>query len=129
MIIINVWGEKGTIETIAGAAALVSTSDMEGFPNTFLEAWASGTPVVSLNIDPDNVIKEKGLGFVSGTTERAASDIRTLFRSPELFDSLSQRARLYAQDAHGEASVVRVFEAAVQRKTFGSQFTGEGYSK
>ncbi|HMF58718.1 MAG TPA: glycosyltransferase family 4 protein, partial [Vicinamibacterales bacterium] len=32
-------------QIIADAAMLLSTSDAEGFPNTFLEAWSSGTPV------------------------------------------------------------------------------------
>ena len=44
------------IEVIAGASLLLSTSEGEGFPSVFLEAWASGTPVVSLKIDPDDAI-------------------------------------------------------------------------
>jgi glycosyltransferase involved in cell wall biosynthesis len=44
---------RGGVRRISeNAACLCSTSDVEGFPNTFLEAWSHGVPVVS-TIDPD----------------------------------------------------------------------------
>lgn len=48
---------------IRKAKALISTSPMEGFPIVFLEAWACGVPVVSLKVDPGNVIKNHNLGY------------------------------------------------------------------
>ena len=50
------------LELMERAVAVVSTSGFEGMPNVFLEAWAHGTPVLSLNHDPDEIITRHQLG-------------------------------------------------------------------
>ena len=98
---------------IANAAVLLSTADGEGFPNTFLQAWSSGTPVVSLSIDPDRVIERLKLGVVSGNVENTIMHIRRLLASPERREEIAARARKYVETAHDETVVVAAFESAL----------------
>jgi glycosyltransferase involved in cell wall biosynthesis len=98
---------------IANAAMLLSTSDGEGFPNTFLQAWAHGTPVVSLKVDPDDIISRHHVGTVPGTLDRAAAHITTLIASPQERDEIAVRSRRYITSAHSEAVVTTAFMQAV----------------
>ncbi|HNR16303.1 MAG TPA: glycosyltransferase [Chitinophagaceae bacterium] len=67
-----------TLQMIANAKALINTSKFEGFPNIFLEAWAAGVPVISLNVNPGNVITEFGLGiYCEGSIEKMRDCINT----------------------------------------------------
>ena len=103
---------------IAEAAALLSTSDEEGFPNTFLQAWSSGTPVISLKIDPDHVIERRGLGAVSGDINTAVSALRNLIQRPDERERIAQRARRYVEEYHSAAAVTAVFNQAVSGASF-----------
>ncbi len=61
-------GALGIEETngfIKNALFLVHTCAPEGFPNVFLQAWAFGKPVISLNYDPSSVIVNNRLGAYS----------------------------------------------------------------
>ena len=40
----------------ANAKAYVNTSEQEGFPNTFIQAAMNKTPIISLNVNPDNFL-------------------------------------------------------------------------
>jgi glycosyltransferase involved in cell wall biosynthesis len=52
------------------ARLLVATSRVEGFPNTYLQAWAHGAPVVAF-LDPDEILSSNELG-------RAVTDMNTM---------------------------------------------------
>jgi glycosyltransferase involved in cell wall biosynthesis len=78
------------------ASIFVNTSRIEGFPNTFIQAWAHRVPVVSLTVDPDGIIQNEKLGFRSGTFKQLISDVITLLNDEKLRTSLGGNARKMA---------------------------------
>ena len=103
------------LEVIANASILLSTSELEGFPSTFLEAWSVGTPVVSLKIDPDRIIQRQKLGAVPENVEGAVSYIKAFMESPQRREEMAVRARRYVAEACSEAAVTTAFECALKR--------------
>ncbi len=87
------------------ASLLCNTSDYEGFPNTFLEAWSHGLPVVS-SFDPDGVIERHQLGLVAPDSTALAAGIRTLLDSPDDYERRSRQARRYYEENHTMESVL-----------------------
>ena len=88
-------------ERLARAVALVSTSSVEGWPNTYLEAWSHGVPVLTLLCDPDGVISERGLGVAAnGSWERFVNAARSLWDTRHNRAELAQRTRTYIRDVH-----------------------------
>ncbi len=75
---------------ISRAKVLVCTSEYEGFPNTFLQAWSKGVPVVS-TVDPNHVIDTYNLGFVIDSPATLSNAISRLLNDSELYHS-KQRA-------------------------------------
>jgi glycosyltransferase involved in cell wall biosynthesis len=105
---------------IAEAAVLLCTSDQEGFPNTFLQAWSHGTPVVTLRVDPDRVIRQLKLGSVTGTVEATVEHLQRLLKSPQDREGIATRARQYILDHHSAEVVVKMFDDAT-RHAFSSR--------
>lgn len=91
-----------------GAVALVNTSDFEGFPNTFIQAWLRGVPVVSLSVDPDGTLSRGGLGFVARTEERLAAQVERLLDDRALAERIGTRCRAHAERHHSMRNADRV---------------------
>jgi glycosyltransferase involved in cell wall biosynthesis len=102
------------LRIITDAALFLSTADEEGFPNTFLQAWCGGTPVISLGIDPGGVIERHGLGLVAANVESAVAAIRSLVTSLQRRQAVGARARQYIAENHSETAVINAFERAIQ---------------
>jgi len=91
------------------ASVMCCTSDFEGFPNTFLEAWSYGLPVVS-TFDPDNLIAERGLGKVGKDIIELADGIHELLDIYEQWRKSSQSAREYYLENHVLNKTMEQFE-------------------
>jgi glycosyltransferase involved in cell wall biosynthesis len=91
------------------ASILCCTSHYEGFPNTFLEAWSHGVPVVS-TVDPDGVIVRHGLGRVATSKVEISREIRSLLESEANYDAICQHSRDYFLNHHTLDSSMKKFQ-------------------
>jgi glycosyltransferase involved in cell wall biosynthesis len=92
------------------ATALCCTSPVEGFPNTFLEAWSRGVPTVS-TVDPDDLVARRGLGGLGATAPELGAVLTRLHASSSEWSECSRRARAYYLAHHTVGAVVDAYEA------------------
>lgn len=84
-------------ELIARASVFVNTSaNYESTPNTFVQSWLRETPVVTLNHDPDDIIKDNQIGFHSQSVGQMARDIEVLITDSALRFEMATKGRAYA---------------------------------
>jgi glycosyltransferase involved in cell wall biosynthesis len=97
----------------AGARVFVNTSDTEGFPNSYLQAWIRGTPVVAF-FDPDGVIQREQLGFAVSSLNEMQNQVSALVSNPSLWTQTSTRCKQYVASRYAEDQIVapylRMFE-------------------
>ncbi len=105
-------------EYYRGARALLNTSDFEGFPNTYLHAWAHGVPVITIGVDPDRIIVTHGIGIVAGTFESFVEALRTFRPDAETRAAFSARSLAYVRANHDIRDrgddYIRLFESLLR---------------
>lgn len=87
------------------ARLLVNTSDIEGFPNVYLQAWVRGMPVVTL-IDPDGVIARERLGVAVNSSASIPDAVKSLLEHPAAWQAASDRCRAFMDREYGEDNVL-----------------------
>jgi glycosyltransferase involved in cell wall biosynthesis len=95
-------------ELYGRASVLVNTSDVEGFPNSYLQAWVRGVPVITL-IDPDGVIRREGLGVAVSSPDNLAGAVRGLLHNRAAWQAASDRCLAYMAREYGEDQVLPAY--------------------
>lgn len=98
------------------ATLLVCTSTMEGFPNTFLQAWSLGVPVVS-TFDPDGTIEKHGIGRHCTTLCDMIEGVRDLLPNGTLYEEISGRSIEYVKQNHSQEVVSARYRELIERVT------------
>lgn len=92
------------------AKILVNTSDSEGFPNTFIQAAKHATPILSLNVNPDNFLDKYNCGInAKGDINKMADSLASLFEGDRLSE-LGQNARKYVKKCHDISGIVEQYK-------------------
>lgn len=81
------------------AKLLICTSTIEGFPNTFLQAWSRGIPIVS-TVDPDRLIERLELGRHCSTVDEMVSAVRKILSDESLRIKTGEKAADYVKNNH-----------------------------
>jgi len=94
------------------ARVFANTSSIEGFPNTYLQAWANGVPVVAF-IDPQGLLSRLKLGQAVSETPGMIRAVASFARDPLAWEGVSRRSRKYMDDSYNESRVLAPYVEAL----------------
>lgn len=83
------------------AKIFINTSEYEGFPNTFLQAGIAKTPILSLNVNPDEFINKYNCGFFcENDFDKLVENANILINNKEEWDEKSGNVLNYVKENH-----------------------------
>lgn len=97
---IDIKGElsyKETLHWFDKAKVLVNTSSEEGMPNTFIQAWMKKVLVLSLKVDPDQLLEYGKLGYTfNDDVEQLKDFLQNYISNTDLYKPICDAASHYA---------------------------------
>jgi glycosyltransferase involved in cell wall biosynthesis len=94
------------------ANLLVNTSDFEGFPNTFLQAWARGIPTVSF-VNSGAKDEQGAIGFIANDLDEMQETVARLSADAVAWSRESKRCLKYFRANHSMPAVITRYRALI----------------
>ena len=88
-----------TNDLLKQSKLLVCTSEFEGFPNTFLQAWAQSVPVVS-TVNPSGIVSKYRLGVVVSDPTGLLEQTSKILEDHALYAEFQQSIDAYFVESH-----------------------------
>jgi glycosyltransferase involved in cell wall biosynthesis len=92
------------------AMVYVNTSESEGFPNTFVQACKSATPILSLNVNPDGFLDRHQCGLCAGGDWEQFIQLTLRMLTPETARQFGRNGRLYAENYHDIKQIIELYK-------------------
>ena len=94
---------------LSKAYVLLNTSHYEGFSNTFLEAFATGTPIVTTRkVDPDTIVERNQLGMISEDYQGLPTCIEQVVNHDD-YQGMAERCQKYVIEKHNPLTLAAEF--------------------
>jgi glycosyltransferase involved in cell wall biosynthesis len=93
------------------AKVFVNTSDAEGFPNTFIQAGRCATPILSLNVNPDDFLDKYECGVsCNGRFDRFVDSLRFMLDEGRYIE-IGNKTRSYVEQNHDIKNIAEVYKS------------------
>ncbi|MHC4396447.1 MAG: glycosyltransferase family 4 protein [Planctomycetota bacterium] len=97
------------------AKVFINTSESEGFPNAFIQACKYATPILSLNVNPDDFLNKHHCGMCANDDWDVFVDMLKQLLNNDKIDELGNNARRYAEENHNIAEVIKQYKAVFEQ--------------
>jgi glycosyltransferase involved in cell wall biosynthesis len=92
----------------------LNTSDIEGFPNSYLQAWVRSRPVVAF-FDPDALIKREGMGQAVKSIDEMRRAVRSYLSNRSALEDVGERCREYMSKKYDDDVVLQPYMQMIKR--------------
>ncbi|MHA1250530.1 MAG: glycosyltransferase family 4 protein [Candidatus Helarchaeota archaeon] len=94
----------------------INTSTYEGFPNTFIQALKNRTPIISLNVNPNNIFTKYKIGFFCNNNFSIMKKyVKLLLEDKNLYHLYSKNAFNYCIKNHNIEKIIKEWLDLINR--------------